>query len=123
MRKAWTVIVGTLLFAACGKEVSPDSTGRYISFQIAGEVFPVETRSSEVSVSQSNTSMPVRGDEMFAEPLFLYTEESEGIDHEVFPATRGTQVTALSSAFTFGVSEFTAGGHGGSFFPECPSLL
>ena len=110
MRKAWTVIVGALLFAACGKEVSPDSTGRYISFQIAGEVFPVETRSSEVSVSQSNTSMPVRGDEMFAEPLFLYTEESEGIDHEVFPATRGTQVTALSSAFTFGVSEFTAGG-------------
>ena len=53
--------------------------------------------------------MALKADFDTPKPLFLFTTEEEGICASS-PATRGTQVETITSAFSFGVSEFNGSG-------------
>ena len=102
--RRWFIIAALFLLAACGKEVTDSPSGRGISFEVAdGGISAPDTR-AEYSPAVYKP-VAVSSDIDWPEPLYLYTEESEGIDREG-PETRGAQVNELGASFSFGVSEF-----------------
>ena len=101
----WRILIpALLLLAACAKEAPDSPSCGGISFKISdGGISAPDTR-SEYSPAVYKP-VTVNSDIDWPEPLYLYTEESEGIDREG-PETRGAQVNELSASFSFGVSEF-----------------
>ena len=102
--RRWFIIAALFLLAACGKEVTDSPSGRGISFEVAdGGISAPDTR-AEYSPAVYKP-VAVSSDIDWPEPLYLYTEETEGIDREGLE-TRGAQVNELGASFSFGVSEF-----------------
>ena len=107
----WFVIIVILFLTSCGKELSSGGDdGRAITFLT--DIPSVETRS--VQAVFTSPAVPIHATPAMPESLMLYTQEEDGFP-SAGPDTRGAQ-TGISSAFRFGVSEFTGSGTAVSSF-------